>query len=179
MDGNQFSGTHQMTWKQTLAADAREWRAKRAELDERIRKDTQELEALDEKLSHAIALLGPEFRLEALRAATASISAHAALPVFPQDDDDDEASHAAVVGAAIDEVLKGAPHGLKTPKLRAAVMNNPDAAKRIEERPNRFYAILYRRVSGGKIVKRGKTYRLASSVSPQGETGAVAAPASR
>lgn len=170
MDGTLFTKTaHTEPWKQNLAEEARGKLQKQRDLADRIAQEAQELGSLAEWLTHAKALLGSDF------------------PVLPTEADekrpervavDDDASHAEIIWGAIADALMSAPQGLKTDKLREEVLKNPDAKQRIDERPNRYYAVLNRRVARGSVIKRGRLYRLPVTLSPEGETGAVAAPAS-
>jgi hypothetical protein len=174
------SEAEERAWRQETEALLRKWERQKGYWEMVVTKATQEVERLDRRIKHSKAALeddAPAPEPEAPIRRQDVSPENASMPF--DDENDDESSHASVIGAAIDEALTKAPaKGLKCGPLRQAVERHPEAGPRIKGRPNRFYSVLNRRVGKGKTAKRGKYYRLPSNDSPQGETGAVAAPAS-
>ena len=162
-------------WRQETAAMMRAWQREKESLETTVTQANARITLLKRKIEHAVGLLEDE-----------SAQDQAPPPEQQQieqfdvntEQDEDAASHAAVIGGAIDVALSRAPvRGLTCATLRVEIQKNPAVQDRLKDHPNRFYSILNRRV-GKHIIKKGKYYRLPLPDSPQGETGAVAAPAS-
>jgi hypothetical protein len=178
MNGTQIDlpaslGADERAWREKTASLMRAWRQQKEQLEATIADANARLAGINRKLEHAAGLLEddtPSLAAAQAQAPRADAGQNA--------DDSDEDSHAAVISAAIDKALAATPRGLRCGSLRIAVKSDPAAYERIKDHPNRFYSVLNRRLSKGRIVRKGKLYRLPSPDSPQGETGAVAAPVS-
>jgi hypothetical protein len=157
MNGTSQTGVHVLL----TGADVVKWREEEKVCEETIKATQLRLAVIRRRLDAASVFMDvqPDPALESPQ-------------VVETDDDIDSLGD--VVGAAI-SAIGGAPKPIAIRQW--IVKNNPVWRDRLDAHPNYFYTVLARRVKRGKLVRRGQGYRL-PSVSPQGETGAVAAPAS-
>jgi hypothetical protein len=73
------------------------------------------------------------------------------------------------------ENLRKTGHSLKVQEARQRLVDLGHAEKANQK--NYIYGLLFRLVKGGKLIKRGSKYKAAPTSSPQGEAGALGAPA--
>lgn len=161
MNGTSQGGSHVLL----TVEDVAKWREEERVCEEAIKASQLRLADIQRRLEAASVFMDDQ---------PAQMQPSPASDLRPADTDDHNDSLGDVVVSAI-SALGGAP---KPSVIRRWIDNNHPAWRaRLEVHPNYFYTVLIRRTKSGKLVKRGKGYRL-PPVSPQGETGAVAAPAS-
>jgi hypothetical protein len=72
--------------------------------------------------------------------------------------------------------LRKTGEALKVQQIRARLIELGFGEK-LKAQPNYHYSLVYRLSKNGKLIKRGSKYRAPLIESPEGETGAVGAPA--
>ena len=150
-------------------AQVREWQARSAEIAVAMRAMNEEMAGLARKLEAAKILIGELPEME--------IAVSTELPPAERGETEPDQTHAeSLSDAALDAVaaLGNVPRPDAIKKW--IVESRPAHRERLASSPNYFYTVLIRHVQKGRLIREGNGYRLPTS-SPQGEAGAVAAPA--
>lgn len=146
-------------------AQVREWQARHTEIGREMQTLQAEQGFLARKLEAAKILMGD---IPALSEGTAD------GPNEPHSSENVAGTSLADAALQAVEALGNLP---RPEAIKAWISERyPDLAEKLKSSPNYFYTVLIRHVQKGRLVREGTGYRLAAS-SPQGETGAVAAPA--
>jgi hypothetical protein len=146
----------------------RAWERRLAGIADDIKKLASEADDLSRKLHAARIFMPPEIE-------TAEPIAEA-KPSEPEPSSKNE-SEESLSEAVLDAVgqLGGAPKPMQI--RRQIAKTNPALGAKLVTSPNYFYTVLVRHVQRRRLTRQGSGYTLPND-SPNGETGAVAAPAS-
>jgi hypothetical protein len=151
-------------------ADIARWQEARDRYRNEIKSATDKLADVERKLT-AAAVLAAALHEETptVQRETFPVTAPASNDIHDSDDEPIPASD------RLYDDLAATGESLKVAQIRERLvkLGVPQA-----ETKNYVYGLVYRMVQGGRLLKRGAKYRAAPKPSPQGEAGAVAAPAS-
>jgi hypothetical protein len=147
------------------ASDVAAWREERDQLEADIKERQERLAIIKRKLDAA-----DMFLMEVQDDPRSVLADPASFFETEEEEGSDSVSDALVVN------LRTTKDSLKVGQIRDRLAQIGFADK-VKARPNYVYGLVYRLTKKGRLIKRGARYRAAPISSPQGETGAVAAPA--